>query len=60
MKNEKKPALVVAMEKAHAAHIDDYPEWDERDDEEEVNFDKLDEAFSSWAEVNGMFFNKNL
>ena len=38
----------------------DRPEWDEWDDEEpEQNYDGLDPAFTSWEEVNGMFFNKN-
>lgn len=58
--NDKKPPQVAAMEKARAEHIDDYPEWWYEDDDEEVNFDKLDTAFSSWEEVNAMFFNKNL
>lgn len=55
-----KSPQVVAMERAHAERIDDYPEWEYRDDDEGVEYDRLDPAFSSWEEANGMFFNKNI
>ena len=34
--------------------LDEWDEWDDFDDEPELS-DGLDEAFSSWEEVNAMF-----
>lgn len=47
-----KPAFVAAVERAQQRNIDDYPEWEDHDDEKDDRDPNLDPGFGSWNDYN--------